>query len=102
MSESRRDFLATASIGLLGTTIGLHDDPTQQPSAPPAGMPPAFGTGPGAGPQVSTGTFAEAEKLVQVELTAADRAMAARSWRQTMAALYERRAGPRKVALEST
>jgi Asp-tRNA(Asn)/Glu-tRNA(Gln) amidotransferase A subunit family amidase len=106
MSESRRDFLAAASIGLLGATIGFGDDhaqvPTQQPSAPPAGMPPAFGTGPGAGPEVSTTTFAEAEKVVQVELTAADRAMAAASWRQTMAALYERRTGPRKVALEST
>ena len=106
MSESRRDFLAAASIGLLGATVGLPDDhrqvPSQQPSPPPAGMPPAFGTGPGAGPQVSTTTFAEAEKVFQVELTAADRAMAAASWRQTMAALYERRTGPRKVALEST
>ena len=51
---------------------------------------------------VSATTFAEAEKLVQVELTAPDRTMAASSWRQTMAALYERRTGPRKVALEST
>jgi Asp-tRNA(Asn)/Glu-tRNA(Gln) amidotransferase A subunit family amidase len=106
MSESRRDFLATASMGLLGATISLHEDhaqsPTQQPTAPPAGAPPAFGTGPGAGPEVSTATFAEAEKLVQVELTAPDRATAAGSWRQTMAALYERRAGPRKVALEPT
>jgi len=106
MSESRRDFLATASMGLLGATISLQDDhaqsPTQQPAVPPAGAPPAFGTGPGAGPEVSTTSFAEAEKLVQVELTAADRATAAASWRQTMAALYERRTGPRKVALEST
>jgi Asp-tRNA(Asn)/Glu-tRNA(Gln) amidotransferase A subunit family amidase len=106
MSESRRGFLATASMGLLGATISLHEDhaqsPTQQPTAPPAGAPPAFGTGPGAGPEVSTTTFAEAEKLVRVELTAADRATAAGSWRQTMAALYERRAGPRKVALEPT
>jgi hypothetical protein len=74
MSESRRDFLATASMGLLGATISLHEDhaqsPTQQPTTPPAGAPPAFGTGPGAGPEVSTATFAEAEKLVQVELTA--------------------------------
>jgi len=65
-------------------------------------MPPAFGTGAGAGPEVSTATFGEAEKLVQVELNAAERRMAAASWRQTMAALYERRTGPRKVALEAT
>jgi len=93
-------------MGLLGATISLHENhaqsPTQQPTTPPAGAPPAFGTGPGAGPEVSTATFAEAEKLVQVELTAPDRATAAGSWRQTMAALYERRAGPRKVALEAT
>ena len=31
-----------------------------------------------------------------------DRGMAARSWRANMAALYERRTGPRKVALEPT
>ena len=104
MPESRRDFLTAASLGLLGAAIGASDAAAhaqaQQPTAPPAGMPPAFGTGPGAGPEVSTTTFAEAEKLVQVEMTSADRAMAAASWRQTMASLYERRTGPRKVAIE--
>jgi Asp-tRNA(Asn)/Glu-tRNA(Gln) amidotransferase A subunit family amidase len=40
--------------------------------------------------------------LVQIEMTTSERAMAASSWRKTMAALYERRTGPRKVALEST
>jgi len=93
-------------MGFVGAAIDFYDQPaqapTQQPSAPPAGMPPAFGTGPGVGPEVSTNTFAEAEKLVQAELTTADRVMAASSWRQTMAALYERRSGPRKVTLEST
>ena len=44
--------------------------------------------------------FAEAEKLIQVELTGTERAVAAGSWRITMAALYERRTGPRKVGLE--
>jgi len=38
---------------------------------------------------------------LQVELSDSQRAMAAGSWRKTMAALYERRTGPRKVALES-
>ena len=51
-------------------------------------------------PEVSASTFAEAEKLVRVELTDADRAEAALSWRQAMAPLYERRTGPRKVSLE--
>jgi hypothetical protein len=53
------------------------------------------------GPEVSPSTFAEAEKLVQVENTAAHRAEAADSWRASMAPLYERRTGPHKVALES-
>jgi Asp-tRNA(Asn)/Glu-tRNA(Gln) amidotransferase A subunit family amidase len=50
------------------------------------------------GPPVSTGTFAEAEKLVQFELTAAQRSEAAGNWRKSMAPLYERRTGPRKFA----
>jgi Asp-tRNA(Asn)/Glu-tRNA(Gln) amidotransferase A subunit family amidase len=49
---------------------------------------------------VSASTFAEAEKLVQVELTGAERAQAAGNWRSSMAPLYERRVGPRKIALE--
>ena len=60
-------------------------------------MPPAFGTGPVTGPPVSTATFAEAEKLVQVVMKPEDRAQAAASWQRTMAPLYERRTGPRKV-----
>jgi Asp-tRNA(Asn)/Glu-tRNA(Gln) amidotransferase A subunit family amidase len=50
---------------------------------------------------VTTTTFAEAEKLVQFEMTAGERAVAAGSWRKTMAAVYERRTGPRKLALET-
>jgi Asp-tRNA(Asn)/Glu-tRNA(Gln) amidotransferase A subunit family amidase len=65
-------------------------------------MPSAFGTGPEVGPEVSVATFAEAEKLVQVSLTDGERAMAAGSWRRTMASLYERRTGPRRLALEDT
>jgi Asp-tRNA(Asn)/Glu-tRNA(Gln) amidotransferase A subunit family amidase len=49
---------------------------------------------------VSTATFAEAEKLAQVELTARERSVAADSWRRTFAPLYERRKGPREVALD--
>ena len=63
------------------------------------GAPPAFGTAPAAGPEVSVETFAEAEKLVQAPLTVKDRAEAAGNWRQSMAALMERRTGPRKVAI---
>jgi Asp-tRNA(Asn)/Glu-tRNA(Gln) amidotransferase A subunit family amidase len=101
MSKSRRQFLTQTSLGLLAAATAYRGY-AQQPANLPPGAPPAYGTGPAVGPEVSASTFAEAEKLVQVELTAAQRTMAAGSWRKTMAALYERRTGPRKVALEST
>src|ERR1700678_2883570 len=101
MLKSRREFLTQTSLGLLAVAAA-HRSNAQQPIDLPPGAPPAFGVGPAVGPEVSPATFAEAEKLVQVEMTAGERAMAAASWRKTMAALYERRTGPRKVALEST
>jgi Asp-tRNA(Asn)/Glu-tRNA(Gln) amidotransferase A subunit family amidase len=80
-------------------TQNLPANSSQQ--APP-GSPPAFGTGPLVGPEVSPNTFAEAQKLVQIELTDSEREVAASSWRADMASLYERRTGPRKIALESS
>jgi Asp-tRNA(Asn)/Glu-tRNA(Gln) amidotransferase A subunit family amidase len=100
MAKSRREFLADASRGLLGVVAVGHIQ-EQKPDLPP-GAPPAFGTAPPVGPEVSPSTFAEAEKLVQVDNTAAHRVQAADSWRVSMAPLYERRNGPQKVALEST
>src|SRR6185312_4201554 len=98
MSRSRRQFLMQASAGLLGAAaVGAAAQTTE----PAPGTPPAFGTGPQVGPEVSATTFTEAEKLVQIELTDSEREVAARSWRSNMAALYERRTGPRKVNLES-
>jgi Asp-tRNA(Asn)/Glu-tRNA(Gln) amidotransferase A subunit family amidase len=106
-AHSRRDFLAATSVGLAGAAIGIHDqqaqqDPKPTPAEPPAGAPPAFGAGPAVGPEVSPATFVEAEKLVQIELTADERNVAAKSWRSNLAALYERRSGPRKVAIEAS
>ena len=106
MSKSRREFLAETSLGLLVAATPLAAaapsmGQEQQPGLPP-GAPPAFGTAHPVGPQVSPATFAEAEKLVQVELNDAELAMAAGSWRVSMAPLYERRTGPHKVALEPT
>ena len=100
MTESRREFLTNTSLGLMGATI-VGTQQQQKPTEPPAGTPPAFGTGPAVGPEVSAETFAEAEKLVQVEMSAAERAMSASSWRGNMAGLCERRTGPRKVAIEA-
>ena len=107
MSKSRREFLITSSVALLGVAAASGSNaqkPTdlpQKPSELPPGAPSAFGTAPAVGPEVSPATFAEAEKLVQVALTEKDRAEAAQNWRNSMAALYERRIGPRKVALDS-
>jgi Asp-tRNA(Asn)/Glu-tRNA(Gln) amidotransferase A subunit family amidase len=105
MAKSRREFLTHTSLGLIGAATcdgGLAQEPTQEPGQAPPGAPPAFGTGPAVGPAVSPATFAEAEKLVQVELSAAERTVAAESWRETLASVYERRTGPRKVSLEPT
>jgi Asp-tRNA(Asn)/Glu-tRNA(Gln) amidotransferase A subunit family amidase len=99
MSRSRREFLAQGSLGLLAAAIlPQTTEAAQVPQTP--GAPPAFGTAPPVGPAVSPETFAAAEKLVQVELTPTDRAEAAGNWQQSMATVYERRVGPRKVAIE--
>jgi Asp-tRNA(Asn)/Glu-tRNA(Gln) amidotransferase A subunit family amidase len=103
MEHSRRRFLSAASVGLFATACGEKStSPGDVPKAstPPAGAPPAFGTAPPVGPAVSISTFAEAEKLMNVQLTPAERAQAAGNWAQTMAPLNERRQGPRKVTLE--
>ena len=106
MAKSRRQFMALTSLGVLGAATALRgqgQNPAgQHPGDLPPGAPPAFGAGPAVGPEVSTATFAEAEKLVQFEMSVAERAVAAGSWRKTMAAVYERRTGPRKVTLETT
>src|SRR6266481_5163717 len=99
MFKSRRQFLSRTSLGLLGAAVARRSQ-AQTPVDLPPGAPPAFGTAPAVGPAVSASTFAEAEKLVQIKLSAADRAAAAGNWRNSMAALYERRTGPRKVSLE--
>jgi Asp-tRNA(Asn)/Glu-tRNA(Gln) amidotransferase A subunit family amidase len=99
MSKSRRRFLANTSLGLLGAAAASRME-AQKPAELPPGAPPAFGAAPPVGPEVSPSTFAEAAKLVQVELNGNERDMAADSWRRLMAPLYERRTGPRKVGLE--
>jgi Asp-tRNA(Asn)/Glu-tRNA(Gln) amidotransferase A subunit family amidase len=109
MPGTRRDFLVQSALGLLSTAASAHgqtvqSSPSQQaaPPTPTPGAPPAFGTAPPVGPEVSAATFAEAEKLVQVEMTAHDRAEAAENWRMAMAPLYERRTGPKKLAIEES
>src|SRR3954469_5532612 len=101
--NTRRQFLITAPIGMLGVLAACRgEEQAAASSAPPwtPGAPPTFGTAPGAGPQVSTATFAEAEKLTQVSMTDAERTMAVDSWRKSMAPLLERRTGPKKVSID--
>jgi Asp-tRNA(Asn)/Glu-tRNA(Gln) amidotransferase A subunit family amidase len=99
--NTRRQFLITAPLGVIGAAVACRAE-SQTAVPPPAtpGAPPTFGTAPASGPAVSPSTFAEAEKLAQVTMSADEREMAAGSWRQSMAPLLERRTGPRKVALE--
>lgn len=51
---------------------------------------------------MSPATFAEAEKLMQVTMSPAERQQASDSWRQLLAPYLERRTGPRKVAIADT
>ena len=102
--NTRRQFLIKAPLGFLVATAACSDTtpsaPQSNPAAPAtAGAPPTFATAPGAGPTVTTQTFAEAEKLMQVTMTDAERQLAVSSWRQAMAPYLERRTGPRRVAL---
>ncbi len=73
---------------------------TPSVTAPPPGTPPAFGTAPGVGPEVTATTFEVAEKLVAVEMTEPERAEAAINWRSSLAPVYERRTGPRRLPIE--
>jgi len=105
MSTSRRNFLVQSAAGLLAAAVEIspasgQDSPASQSQPATPGAPPAFGTAPPVGPEVSAETFAQAEKLVQFEMTPAERDEAALNWRMQMAPLYERRVGPKKVALE--
>lgn len=103
MAGSRREFLAKGSLGLLAAAVaakGADELAAQTPQAiPPPGQPPAFGTSAPVGPAVSAATFAEAEKLQQVSFPQAQLEQAASNWRESMAGMFERRVGPRKVAL---
>ena len=100
MSKSRRQFLVNTSLAVVGAALASCRKSAQKTTEAPAGTPPAFGTAPAVGPEVSPFTFAEAEKLVRVELTSAERAQAAGNWRNSLAPLYERRTGPRKVKID--
>jgi Asp-tRNA(Asn)/Glu-tRNA(Gln) amidotransferase A subunit family amidase len=99
--NTRRQFLLRAPLGVLVAATACRNEtpPNSQSTPSTAGAPPTFGTGIGSGPVVTPATFAEAEKLMQVTMTPAERQQAADSWRQSLAPYLERRTGPRKVAI---
>src|SRR2546428_9905507 len=101
----RRQFLLRAPLGVLVAAAACRDksqslNSQSTPTTP--GAPPTFGTGTGSGPEVTPATFAEAERLMEVTLTPAERQQAADSWRQSLAPYLERRTGPRKLAIAAT
>ncbi len=104
--NTRRQFLIHAPLPFLVTAIACRRDlsapATAQTTPSTPGAPPAVGTGPASGPEVTPATFAEAEKLVQFTMSPAERQQAADSWRTSMAPYLERRTGPRKVAIAPT
>src|SRR5262245_65384648 len=103
--NTRRQFLIRAPLGVLVAASACHNatPPTNSTSAATtAGAPPTFGTGAGAGPPITPETFAEAEKLMQVTMTPAERQLAADTWRTSLAQYLERRTGPRKVSIGPT
>ena len=99
MPRTRREFLTYSSLGMLTAALEAASVSAQQPTP---GAPPAFGTATAVGPEVSAATFAQAEKLVQVEMTSSEQDEAAGNWRMQMAPSYEYRVGPRKVVLDDT
>ena len=102
MSKSRREFLLS-SAALVGASAGgsqAASGPRRSAGKRLSASSPALGAAPGAGPEVTATTFSEAEKLMRVRMSAAERAEAAKNWRDGMAPLSERRTGPRRVRLE--
>jgi len=107
MRHSRRKFLVGTAAGVVSAAaarpvLGRSQTASAPAPTPVAGTPPAFGTAPAVGPEVTVETFAEAEKLVRFEMTPAERSQAAGNWRKAMAQTMERRTGPRKVRIEDS
>lgn len=102
----RRRFLINAPLGLLAATTATTTataatatTTTMSAMASAVEAPATAGALPAGGSQVTAATFAEAEKLLRVTLTPAQRQMAAQAWPATLARLTERRAGAGKVPL---
>ena len=107
LAPTRRKFPLHTAAGLAAASqAGAASSPAPAPGgadagAAPPGAPPAWGTSPSVGPQVTEATFEEAEKLLRVQFTPAERAQAARSWGAMMAQAPPRRRRPRAMTHDS-
>ncbi len=107
MSSSRRAFLVSSTLASLSAGVLGQASPAppvhQVPASPGTpGATPVLGVLPPVGPEVRPEDFAAAEKLMQVTMSPAERVEAAGNWRSSMAAVVERRVGPRKMVLSET
>jgi Asp-tRNA(Asn)/Glu-tRNA(Gln) amidotransferase A subunit family amidase len=93
MRKARRDFLLNTAAGLSAAAMTGAGAQLASAQVPPAN--------PAPGPDLSADTFAAAGKLMQVEISPAQCEQAARSWKANLPGIYERRTGPRKVALNA-
>ena len=101
MSKSRRQFLGKASIGIMATATACRQAAREDWRAACRSTARIRHFTRSRARRCLASTFAEAEKLVQVELQPADREVAAGSWRRTLASVYERRTGPRKFTMDT-
>jgi Asp-tRNA(Asn)/Glu-tRNA(Gln) amidotransferase A subunit family amidase len=104
--NNRRRFVLQAPLAWMASQAVSSAANGQSPvsgapadAALPPGAPPTFNGTPPVGPEVSSTTFGEAQKLAQVTMKPAQLEQLARSWRTSMAALLERRTGPRALRI---
>jgi hypothetical protein len=106
MSKDRREFLKQSALGLAAprsrhSNGNTQADPQTPPELPP-GAPPAFGTGPKVGPPDHRANHRRGRKAHAGRADAGERKQARGNWQVSMAPQYERRTGPRKVAIDPT
>ena len=112
MRESRRKFLVRATAGVVGAAAASRAVTGQKPGpvptpvpqqAPVAGMPPAFGTAPPVGPEITRHDRRRSpEARARRVHGRPSRPSSPASWQRAMASTMERRTGPRKLALETS
>ena len=96
--KSRRRFLTESALTLAGVTVAASGEARAAPDAGTgtgsifSGTPGDLGGAPG--PAVTAETFAQAEKLMRVSMTAEQRTLAAESWNFNIGPFFARRDFP--------